>query len=308
MKTPLKDYIFFKETEESEGSVFNCNYLSPSLGEPENGISTISLKLERIEFPLETFTVSSSLNIEQIDQVRDLHGLDMAETTKSVLKDEMEMGIEKKILEKIIESSEQNLDPLSKWDIFIKNLFGFGKKFSWKTPDDLVKRLVYQFNKMNGATRTPGRNFIIVNSIVASYLQDSPYFVYESLGGKIVNTHGLIYSVGHLSAGNIKVLVDPKFRFNKSEIYLGIRPDDSQCRIFAAESKKGEFLEKKTVNEAFLPELHIRLYKKFGISSVPSKLYSVLNIAEGGKSHNLFNHLIKIMKPFFKKLINPSFR
>lgn len=305
MKTSLKHYIFFKES--NEDNVF-VTYLYPVLETPEDVISTISMKVNKVGLSLESIEVSSKLNIEQIDDVNALYGLDMIETTKSALQNESEMTIEKKILQEIINCAEQNLDPPSKWDSFLKNFFGFEKKFSWKTTDDLVKRLVYQFNKMNGETRTPGRNFIIVNSVVASYLQDSPYFIFKSEIGKVVNTHGLIYKVGHLSTGNIEVLVDPKFRFNKSEIYFGVRPDDTQCRIFAAESKKEEFVEKRTVNQTLLPELHIRLNKKFGITSVPSKLYSVLSIAGEGESHNLFSHLLKSIKPIFKKIVNPSFK
>lgn len=306
MKTLLKDYIFFKETDEE--NVFTT-YLSPELGESEDGINTILMKLKRVPLPLETLTVSSSLNKDQIYEVIVQHGIDTVGITKSILKEEMEQGLEKKILEKIIECAEQNVDQPSKLDSFLKIFFGFEKKISWKTPDDLVKKLLYRFNRMNSESRIPGKNFIIVSPMVASYLQDSPYFIYDSMDqNQVTNSLGFIYSIGHLAAGNIKVLVDPKFSFSNHKIYLGVKPDDSQCAIFAAEKSKEEFLQKEIINLSFLPEIHIRLYKKFGVTSVPSKFYSSFTITKEGETHNLFTHLLGTIKPFFKKLINPSFR
>ena len=307
MKTPLRDFVFFTETDSPVAEFF---YLEPVLVQSLPHLPVeLSLEPRKKTINLDSKVVSSEMNEEDIIFMDKLYGVDMKESIRETLENEMEIGIEKKILEKIIESAEAN--PIKKNTIkknpnvedFLSKYLGYVKKFNWKSNRDLVRRILLETNVIRSQSRCGGANFIIVGPKVYSYICDSPDFIFHSTHTPISNP-SFIYFGGHI--GSIKVLVDPKFSFSNSKIYFGISPENSHARIFCAEGK-GEFIETKMQQDP-REKTKISLKKMFGVDSIPSNYYSVLEIADEGKPHNLFTYILSKLKPIFKKIINPSFK
>lgn len=305
MKTPLRDYVFFAQKDSPIAEFF---YLEPVLKpSPIPDLpSEISMEVRKKILELDPIVVSSEIDEENMMDTHRLYGVDLKEEIKSVLENEMELGIEKKILEKITESAENNpRETKSKLEYFLSKYLGYEKKFNWKSPRDLVRRIVLETNKIKSESRCGGINFIIVGPKVYSYICDSPDFIFSDIHGAISNP-SFVYVGGHI--GSIKVLVDPKFSFSNSKIYFGVSPDNSQARIFAAEGKK-EFIETKMEMQYDLKQkIRVSLKKGFGVTSITSKYYSVLEIADEGITHNLFTYIISKLKPIFSKITNPSFK
>ena len=307
MKSELRNLITCIETPQPQGQVF---YLEPVVlkesqsmwteegipfASPNNSsYSEIGLTSNSLVISTETYQVKSTLPLEIAKGLQELHGVNVSDMLKSTLSNEMEQMVEKKILEKMKESAERcRKDGWSKFQLWANKWFGYSPKKEWSSPDELVSQIVARSNKILSETRMGGTPFIIVSSGVRVSLEDSKYFQYYD-EPQIKNTAGAINQIGIL-AGRIKVLVDPYLRFNDLRILVGIRPGtDTSSRIFMIENPEPIFAE--TVNESTMETVLI-LGKRFGIKSVESKNYTFIEIAEQGKKHNLFTHLIsKIFK------------
>lgn len=302
MKTPLRDYVFFSQNDSSVTEFF---YLEHVLKSPPHLPAELSLETRKKILKLDSLVVSSEISAEDIMDSHRLYGIDMRKSIRDVLENEMEIGIEKKILEKIIESAETSAaEKNSKFDNFLHKYLGYVKKFNWESNRKLIARILLETNLTKSQSRCGGVNFIIVGPKVYSYLCDSADFVFSSTHQ--ISNPSFIYMVGHIRS--IKVLLDPKLSFSNSKIYFGIAPENSQARIFCAEGKV-EFIETKMEMQQDLKVKTIfSLKKKFGIDSIPSNYYSMLEIADEGKPHNLFTYILSKLKKIFKKIINPSFR
>jgi len=304
MKTILKDYIGYFETTEPVATI---SYLEPeitkidsekNLWEKENpglfsSYTEMGLKLKQLFIRTQIHHVTSSVSAELSRDVQSLHGIDMTSMITSVLKNEMEMMAEKKILEKIESESVRNWKmEWTKFQTLGNKLFGYEPKTTWDSPMDFVRLISWIGNKMMSENRTGGQIFIITNGRIAAEIQDIPEFTSEG------DRNTLSFSSGIFSAGDlfgIKILVNPNWTFKEDKILIGIKPSSIQnARIFMIENPDESF---ETIVSPVTLEAKNVLMRRFGINEVPSKNYMLLKIAEEGKRHNLFTHLIsKILK------------
>ena len=77
---------------------------------------------------------------------------------------------------------------------------------------------------------------------------------------------------------------------------MGVKPREiTNARIFMMENPDAEL----TFDDTYDGSLKVKniLTKKYGIKTIPSQSYLTINLAEPGKKHNLFTHLLsKIFK------------
>ena len=77
---------------------------------------------------------------------------------------------------------------------------------------------------------------------------------------------------------------------------MGIKPGEiTNARIFMLENPDAELTTEETQDGSL--KVKNSLTKRYGIKTIPSKNYLTINLAEPGKKHNLFTHLIsKILR------------
>ena len=292
MKTILKDYIGPVESPNPHGTV---HYLEPVFEGQEGGYGTISMKLNTAFIETSLRRVSSILDKEDMQDIQALHGVDPSSMLRSVLENEMAMGIEKEILSEMRSEADRNWrEEWTKFQTLANRWFGYEPKMTWQEGNQsLLRRLVTTANKMLVKTRTGGKPFIIVNSAVGSWIQDLPEF--DSAESPDIRRSGGAYVIGNLM-GRIEVIVDPYLPFNERKIIMGVKPDViTNARIFMLENPDAEL----TIEETYDGSLKVKniLTKGYGIKTIPSQSYLTINFAEPGKKHNLFTHLLsKIFK------------
>ena len=308
MKTILRNYINCIETDQPQGVI---SYLEPEIlnefpnvWTEESGAdstnftsySEIGLTLKPLIISTETYQVKSNFSLAMAKDIQELHGVNASDMLKSTLINEMEQTVEKKILEEMRGSAEgSRKDGWSKFQMWTNKWFGYSPKIEWTDPNHIVSDLIFTSNKMLAETRMGGIPFVIVSSGIRSCLEGSQYFTY--LENTKLNNSG-IFEAGILM-GRIKVLVNPYMEFDNFEILMGIKPDtNTSARIFMIENPEPIFVE--TVDESTM-EAVLNLGRRFGIKSVGSKNYAYIELADRGKKHNLFTHLVSKLFNLIKR-------
>lgn len=292
MKTILKNYIGHVESPNSTGTV---NYLEPVFEGQEGGYGVMSMKLYASFIETSPRRVSSISDKEAMQDIQSLHGVDPSSMMRSVLENEMAMGIEKEILAGMRSEADRNWrEKWTKFQTLANKWFGYEPKMTWQVRDgSLLRSLVITANLMLSKTRSGGTPFVIVNSAVGSWIQDLPEFIYSEISD--IHRSGGACVIGNLM-GRIEVIVDPYLSFNERKIVMGIKPNEiTNARIFMLENPDAELTFEETYDGSF--KVKNTLTKRYGIKTIPSQSYLTISFAEPGKKHNLFTHLLsKIFK------------
>jgi hypothetical protein len=292
MKTILKNYIGHVESPNPHGTV---SYLEPVFEGQEGGYGIMSMKAFTSFIETSPRRVSSISDKEAMQDIQALHGIDPSSMLRSVLENEMDQGIEKEILTKMRSEADRNWrEEWTKFQTLANRWFGYEPKMTWKEGDGSLPRiLVITANLMLSKTRTGGTPFVIVNSAVGSWIQDLPEFISTEISD--AHRSGGAYLIGNL-IGRIEVIVDPYLTFNDTKIVMGIKPGEiTNARIFMLENPDAELTFKHIYEESH--KVKNTLTKRYGIKTIPSQSYLTINLAEPGKKHNLFTHLLsKILK------------
>lgn len=292
MRTILKDYIGHVESPNPHGTV---SYLEPVFEGQEGGYGVMSMKLYTSFIETSPRRVSSISDKEAMQDIQAFHGIDPSSMIRSVLENEMDQGIEKEILTKMRSEADRNWrEEWTKFQTLANRWFGYEPKMTWQEGNgSLPRSLAINANLMLSKTRTGGTLFVIVNSAVGSWIQDLPEFI----SAEISDAHrsGGACLIGNL-IGKIEVIVDPYLTFNDTKIVMGIKPSEiTNARIFVLENPDAELAFKHIYEGSH--KVKNTLSKRYGIKTIPSKNYLTINLAEPGKKHNLFTHLLsKILK------------
>jgi hypothetical protein len=305
MKTILKDYIGYFETPNPTGQI---SYLEPEItSKPNhwgnsqgsemgsNGFSSypeIGLALKSLFIQAENHRVSSTMDPEMTKDIQSLHGIDMSTMIKSTLENEMEMMIEKKILEAMEREADRNWKlEWTKFQTIANKWFGYEPKMTWNSIGDITRHISLLGEKMKAGSRVGGGTFVIVNSRIGAEIQNSQEFIYNDDLSRGINNSSGIYPAGNLFG--VKVLVNPRWPFCDDKILVGLRPPSkTTSRIFMVENPEEESESITTATDSFQTEVRNVLTRKFGIKTVPSSNYITLKTAGRGKRHNLFTHLL----------------
>jgi hypothetical protein len=307
MKTILKDYIGYFETPNPTGVI---SYLEPEIvrekpteetpwgtGPSFSSYSEIGLSLKSLLIQTEPHRISSQTNSELIRDLNALHGVDAASIFRSGLENEMEMMIEKKILEAVEGEADRNWKSgWTKFQTLANKWFGYEPKMTWNSVGDITRLILLLVNKMKAENRIGGGAFVIVNSRIGAEIQNSQEFIYSDDLARGINNSSGIYPAGNLLG--VKVLVNPGWSFYDDKILVGLRPpSESNARIFMVENPEDEFESITAATDPFQTEVRNVLTRRFGIKTVPSSNYITLKTAGREKRHNLFTHLLsKIFK------------
>ena len=307
MKTELKKYIGHFETPNPTGVI---SYLEPEIvsekpteetpwgsGPSFSSYSEIGLRLKSLLIQAEPHRISSQTNSEVIRDLKALHGVDATSMFRTTLENEMEMTIEKKILEAVEGEADRNWKSgWTKFQTLANKWFGYEPKMVWNSVGDIARRISLLGNKMRTENRIGGVTFVIVNSRIGAEIQNSQEFIYSDDLARGINNSAGIYPAGNLL--DVKVLVNPRWSFYDDKILVGLRPPSkTNARIFMVENPEDEFESITAATDPFQTEVRNVLTRRFGIKTVPSSNYITLKTAGRGKRHNLFTHLLsKIFK------------
>lgn len=292
MKTILKNYIGHVESPNRSGTV---NYLEPVFEGQEGGYGIMSMKVFTSYIETSPRRVSSISSKETMQDIQALHRIDPSSMLRSVLENEMETGIEKEILTEMRSEADRNWrEDWTKFQTLANRWFGYEPKKTWQERDgSLLRILGITSNLMLSKTRTGGTPFVIVNGAVGMWIQDLPEFIYAEISD--IHRSGGAWLIGNLM-GRIEVIVDPYLSFNDTKIVMGIKPSEiTNARIFMLENPDSELTFKHIYEGSH--KVKNTLTKRYGIKTISSQSYLTINLAEPGKKHNLFTHLLsKILK------------
>lgn len=194
--------------------------------------NTVNLSIKERMFSLAEYSVSTLINVDQINKLKDV-GIYIDDYVKSALYKEMNLSICKKSLSLIrkwaIEKIEYNnlIEKTKKWffNFFFKKLYIPSTKIDKNNYRKIINKIFSESNKIAKDTRIGPGNYIIVSQkFLIEVLETNKSFVHSQLKDISYNNTGLIYKVGTFCGLN--VLVDTNQKWNSDEIIIG-RKDNS---------------------------------------------------------------------------------
>lgn len=217
IETPIKE-----STEEDSPLGF---------GGVDQSMAQISLGVKKHNLDVKTYSIESKFAQSQAEDMATF-GVDISLQMSSVLANEAKLQMENQLLEiyqKIGESSE---DPsLNKWRKFLKRTFKLEFPY-WIEPQEINNKIASILIKRSNWIATKSRrgpaNFCIVGPELGTYIQESPQFLFKEVSG--VDSHAGIRFIGNL--GNLKVFVNPVWKFNEKTVVLGKSTQDSNPGVY----------------------------------------------------------------------------
>lgn len=289
-------------------------YLDFSLVQPEQVQAKDSLEFTQLGLSaftrfveLSTERVTSAITKEQQQDISKLHGLDTNLMLSSVMQNEMDLAIDRKIRNTIdglaASAATRNRTKFQTWankwfDYEPKDYLGEmeTQEFSRK----LVAKILTYANKIAIKSRRGPANFIICGPQMGSMIQDHAAFDFSPLdnGAKSLRSGG-VYYVGNLV--NLEVYIDPYIKWSDKRVTLGRRTEslDQPGIVYITQ----EPITETMVTPDTMASKIVMSQRMFigAVGTVESMFYS-FQISE--KPHNLFTHLIDVIKEKINKITN----
>lgn len=197
----------------------------------EQSASQISLGIKKHNLDVKTYSIESKFAQSQAEDMASF-GVDIGLQMSSVLSNEAKLQMEKQLLEIYQKLGESSEDPsLNKWKNFLKRVFKLDFP-QWIEPQEIHNKLATNLVKRSNWIATKSRrgpaNFCIVGAELGTYIQDSPLFAFNDIS-TVDNNPGIRY-VGNI--GNLKVFVNPFWKFNEKTVILGKSTQDSNPGVY----------------------------------------------------------------------------
>ena len=304
----LQDLVAKKITD--QGNAMIC-YLDLSPVQPDpvydpdspaTGILGLSSFTKFVE--LSTERVTSSISLEQIQDIQKIHGIDADAMLCSALENEMDQTIDRKIRTVVNGLAERSAESeRTKFQKWANKWFGYvpktflgdtsGQEFSRK----LVAKILSQANKIAAKCRRGPANFVICGSQMGSIIQDHSTFVFSPLdiGERSPIPLGSYY-VGNLAG--LEVYVDPYMKCADKRITLGRKTAtlDQPGIVFVTQEPTKEMMVTADTMESKVI-LQQRMY--IGAVGSAQDMFYTFQISE--KPHNLFTHIVDSIKDKISK-------
>ena len=209
-------------------------YRNPRPGE-EYGTAEVKVYSKFVE--AETFRFTAKYRSGIVDDLKTF-GIDGNRELLDNLVTEGKHRAEASILKKYIELAQKNADNINtstRWKRFLYNTLKI-KPVRYVKEKDLGKTLVSYSNLIANISRRGYANFAVVNSSIASILQDHPGFAYLNPGDVSMKEAGSIYCIGVIF--NIKIFVNPWMKHTDTRILLGRTTNESNPGVYYLEYSK----------------------------------------------------------------------
>jgi hypothetical protein len=296
----VEDLIFSQRAESPKVCV---NYLDFTLDSKEEG-NYSNLKLSSfVRFiELETFRVSSNINLEQIQDLRALHGIDPMSLMEKTIMNEMEQGNGNLILKKITELGEKSREKLfTKTQRISRKYLGYDPKETiggWESNDahrKLASKILKYSNLVASRCRRGPADFAILSPKLCSILMDSASFSYSNntMLGEF-DKKDIVEYMGNLA--NIKIFRN-LYSTNDEEILIG--RTTKELPGIAYFYKDPELSEEEVEDKGF-PGMakRVTLTQRKTITAIgdtPEYFYQRIIVSKK-KTHNVFTHIIDLIK------------
>ena len=191
-------------------------------------VKEISLKLKKSIVDLQLFTVTSTIEDQEKERVKDLFNIDLERDIISAIHDELLLTASKICMETISKNTtrkESIPGIFTKKHRIISSLFKLFKKELYLpsyvdelNPKGLEKELLLNSNILRNIIRKSGPYWIITNPRIGNLIMDSENFKYNydkdvSLGNCVPSYRGKI--------NGIHLFIDPLMRFDDNSIFMG---------------------------------------------------------------------------------------
>lgn len=253
---------------------------------------------------LSTYRVTSTVQMEQIQDLRILHGVDANEMLGSTLRNESDVNTSKIIFDLMKELGEKSRrNRFTKFQVLLNKYLGYEPKETigdWRgeTSKTLTSKIFLHSQLIAEKSRRGPGNFVMLSPELCSILMDSPRFEYHMNDGSPLKA-GLFDYIGKI--GNIKVFRN-LYTKDPEEIIMGRSMSEAPGILHVY--MEPVIQEKETPPDPNIkPQKTIELFNRMAIVAVgnsPEDFYQRILISRSGK-HNIFTHLIDLLKSKFKK-------
>jgi hypothetical protein len=214
-------------------------YLDGKMGTDEDGYGTFELETKQKVYQLESYSVSSTLSRELSSDLNSLHGIDVNEMMISTLENEAVANNQKLLLSKyyfLSEITRNNELRKSRWNRFLLRFISESHFcFHFENYNDMIKKILFKSNYIGHRTRRGNADFIICPPKYATYIMESPNFVYRET--REVSEPGGIDFIGTI-ADKIQVFVDRNTDYSDNRILLGKRTKESELGVYFIQGDK----------------------------------------------------------------------
>jgi len=233
------DFIDTAGRETMKEPMGTIPYLETEYHNPKPGdeCGTAEVKVYSKFVEAKTFRFTAKYRSEIVDDLK-AFGIDGNRELLDNLATEGKQRAEASILKKYIELAQKNADNINtntRWKRFLYNTLKI-KPVRYVNEKDLGKTLVSYSNLIANISRRGYANFAVVNSSIASFLQDHPGFVYLNPGDVSMKEAGSIYCIG--SIFNIKFFVNPWMKHADTRILLGRTTNENNPGVYYLEHSK----------------------------------------------------------------------
>jgi hypothetical protein len=186
----------------------------------------------------ENYKVTAEYNQELANDLLRLHGLSAADQTKSSIFNEGLVETQLQLLRTYrAEGIKHNLSRRTKWETFLNKWFKLDFPL-YVGEAGVDRKILFLSNLIASASRRGPANFVVVNTQLLAYIQDSVAFTFANHAAEEMG--GNIRYVGNLN--NIMVFIDPYQKFSDTSILIGRITRPSEPGAYFTEYSR-EFLE-----------------------------------------------------------------
>ena len=215
-------------------------YLDGKTGTDEDGYGTFELETKQKVYQLESYRVSSTLTQGLSSDLDSLHGIDVNEMMVSTLENEAGTNNQKLLLSKYYSLSEitrNNELRKSRWNRFLLRFISESHFcFHFENYNDMIKKILFKSNYIGHRTRRGNADFIICPPKYATYIMESPNFVYRETREVSLKPGGIDF-IGTI-ADRIQVFVDRNSKYTENRILLGKRTKESEPGVYFIQGDK----------------------------------------------------------------------
>jgi hypothetical protein len=265
-------------------------YLDGKTGTDEDGYGTFELETKQKVYQLESYRVSSTLTQGLSSDLSSLHGIDVNEMVVSTLENEAGANNQKLLLSKyyfLSEITRNNELRKSRWNRFLLRFISESHFcFHFENYNDMIKKILFKSNFIGHKTRRGNADFIICPPKYATYIMESPNFVYRETREVSLSSGGIDF-IGTI-ADKIQVFVDRNSDYSENRVIIGKKTKESESGVYFIQGDKSteEFTDTMGDKKITL------IYRQAIISPEGSEIsFDVIRVSDS-------------KRPFWKKLLS----
>ncbi len=233
-----------------------------------DGYPVIAMEAQQLTIQAATYQTSSEIQLNTVDDLQQLHGIDAISLNTTILIEEAKNKIEQTLFNKYAAlGRESYYSDFSKWQRFLNKYFKFEFPIYCKSDQICAKILEISLKIAKKSRRGPA-NFVVVSPQVFSIIADSPLFeFYEKEDSDRLH----LYGVGKINY--IQVFVNHLAKSH--DVVIGTTTLDNNPGVIYGEYSRQLLQNENPVNQTIRLELRDRYAIQEKGNSAKNSYYTV---------------------------------